>query len=82
MLLLEEFCFYVEECRYYLILAKDLEYYDVQETSYLLNEVSKLLDAYSKGVQFHSDFWLLTPDSLGCGQSPPYTISLYYLITL
>jgi len=33
MLLLEEFCFYVEECRYYLILAKDLEYYDVQETS-------------------------------------------------
>jgi|GEM_PF-2408451 len=57
MLLLEEFCLYVDECRYYLILAKNLEYNDVPETSYLLNEVSKLLDAYSKGVQFHSDFW-------------------------
>jgi len=45
----------VEECRYYLILAKDLEYGDVIEAVHLLNEVSKLLDAYSKGI--------LTPDS-------------------
>ena len=36
-----------EECRYYLILAKDLEYGDVDELSRLLEEVSKLLDAYS-----------------------------------
>ena len=46
----------VEECRYYLILTNDLEYYETRETSYLLNEVSKLLDAYSKGVQTHSDY--------------------------
>jgi len=45
----------VEECRYYLILAKDLEYGDVHEASSLLNEVSKLLDAYSKSI--------LNPDS-------------------
>lgn len=39
-----------EECRYYLILAKDLEYGDVAELSRLLEEVSKLLDAYSQVI--------------------------------
>ena len=49
----------VEECRYYLILAKDLKYCDEPESNSLLQEVSKLLDAYYRGI--------LTPDSFGCG---------------
>ena len=40
----------IEECRYYLILAKDLEYGDVSELSQLLEEVSKLLEAYSQAT--------------------------------
>jgi four helix bundle protein len=45
----------VEECRYYLILAKDLEYGDSLELMAQLEEVSKLLEAYSSSI--------LTPDS-------------------
>ncbi len=45
----------VEECRYYLILAKDLGYIDTSELMPQLEEVSKLLDAYSKSI--------VTPDS-------------------
>ncbi len=41
----------VEECRYYLILTKDLGYADISETRLLLQEVSKLLEAYSRGIQ-------------------------------
>jgi len=44
-----------EECRYYLILTRDLEYADTKEANRLIQEVSKLLDAYSKNI--------LTPDS-------------------
>jgi len=40
----------IEESRYYLILTKDLEYGDVSELSQLLEEVSKLLEAYSQVV--------------------------------
>ena len=40
----------LEECRYYLILTRDLEYGDVSETSQLLEEVSKLLEAYSRSI--------------------------------
>ena len=40
----------LEECRYYLILSRDLEYGDVSETSRLLEEVSKLLEAYSQSI--------------------------------
>jgi len=40
----------VEESRYYLFLAKDLEYGDVSELSRLLEEVSKLLEAYSQAI--------------------------------
>ena len=40
----------IEESRYYLILAKDLEYGDVFELTQLLEEVSKLLNAYSQVV--------------------------------
>jgi len=41
----------VEECRYYLILSKDLGYDVSPDASPLLNEVSKLLGAYSRSVQ-------------------------------
>ena len=40
----------VEECRYYLILGRDLEYADTHEANRLIHEVSKLLDAYSKSI--------------------------------
>jgi len=45
----------IEESRYYLILAKDLEYGDISELSQLLEEVSKLLEAYSQAI-LDSDF--------------------------
>ncbi len=45
----------VEECRYYLILTKDLGYGDISETTLLLQEVSKLLEAYSRGI-LNSDY--------------------------
>jgi four helix bundle protein len=45
----------LEECRYYLILARDLEYGDDGNQMSLLEEVSRILDAYAKAI--------LTPDS-------------------
>jgi len=41
----------VEECRYYLILAKDLGYGFSNELEVLIEEVSKLLASYSKKIQ-------------------------------
>jgi four helix bundle protein len=41
----------VEECRYYLILSKDLGYDVSPDANPLLNEVSKLLGAYSRSIQ-------------------------------
>lgn len=40
----------LEECRYYLLLAKDLEYGDSLECLSQLEEVSKLLTAYSSSI--------------------------------
>ena len=40
----------LEECRYYLILTKDLEYGNVTELRQLIGEVSKLLEAYSGAI--------------------------------
>jgi four helix bundle protein len=40
----------LEETRYYLILVKDLGYGDVSELQPLLEEVSKLLEAYSQTI--------------------------------
>ena len=40
----------VEESRYYLILTRDLEYGDVSELLPLLEEVSKMLEAYSRAI--------------------------------
>ncbi|MCI0707334.1 MAG: four helix bundle protein [Ignavibacteriae bacterium] len=40
----------VEECRYYLSLSKDLGYADVSKAMGLLEEVSKLLRAYTASI--------------------------------
>ena len=45
----------VEECRYYIILCRDLGYINEDGLMPQLEEVSKLLDAYAKAI--------LTPDS-------------------
>jgi four helix bundle protein len=41
----------LEECRYYLILAHDLGYGNTQKLRALLEEVSRLLNAYAKAIQ-------------------------------
>ncbi len=40
----------IEESRYYLILAEDLGYGHIHELKGLLEEVSRLLSAYSKAI--------------------------------
>ena len=45
----------IEECRYYLILATDLNYGECQPLAMLLEEVGRILGAYAKAI--------LTPDS-------------------
>jgi four helix bundle protein len=40
----------LEECRYYLILAHDLGYADTDRLAALLEEVSKLLNAYAGAI--------------------------------
>ncbi len=40
----------VEACRYFLILAKDLGYGDVEKHSATLQEVSRLLGAYAAAI--------------------------------
>lgn len=45
----------LEECRYYLILAKDLCYGDSYQLMFQLEEVSKLLEAYTSSI-LASDF--------------------------
>lgn len=39
-----------EECRYYLILSKDLRYGEIPGLTNLLDDVSRLLVAYAKGI--------------------------------
>ncbi|MDQ1638197.1 MAG: hypothetical protein QOF62_1536 [Pyrinomonadaceae bacterium] len=41
----------LEECRYYLILTRDLEYGDSLELTSQLEEVSKLLGSYSAAIR-------------------------------
>ena len=45
----------LEECRYYLILSRDLGYLTAPDLDTRFEEVSKLLDAYARSI--------LTPDS-------------------
>jgi four helix bundle protein len=40
----------LEECRYYLILARDLQYGACGELKPMLEEISKMLTAYSKAI--------------------------------
>ena len=40
----------LEECRYYLILTKDLQYSDTSDAKLLLQEVSKLLEAFTQSI--------------------------------
>lgn len=40
----------IEECRYYLILARDLKYGDPTVLGLLLDEVSKLLTSYRRAI--------------------------------
>ncbi len=40
----------LEECRYYLILVKDLGYCDTSELMSMLEEISKLLDSYASSI--------------------------------
>jgi four helix bundle protein len=40
----------LEECRYYLILAQDLGYGDTAQLSTLIEEVSKMLNAYTTAI--------------------------------
>jgi len=56
----------LEECRYYLILARDLKYGDTQNMLMMIEEASRLLEAYmtslrSKmfGGKFSPLYWLL-----------------------
>ncbi len=41
----------LEECRYYLILARDLGYGDDSQLRPQLEEVSRLLDAYTRAIE-------------------------------
>jgi len=41
----------LEECRYYLILSRDLGYGDVSALLPQLEEVSRLLDAYTRAIE-------------------------------
>ena len=41
----------LEECRYYLILSRDLRYGDTTALTQQLAEVSRLLNAYTKAIQ-------------------------------
>ena len=41
----------LEECRYYLILSNDLNYGNNEQLTEQLEKVSKMLTAYSKGIQ-------------------------------
>ena len=41
----------LEECRYYLILAEDLEYGNSRKLMLHLEEVSKLIDSYASRIE-------------------------------
>jgi four helix bundle protein len=53
----------VEECRYYLILAKDLRYGENIQLANQIEEVSKILDAYIKSIESNSANKLLSAES-------------------
>ena len=46
----------VEECRYFLILASDLGYGETEKLSSMLQEVSRLLNAYTAAILASSSY--------------------------
>jgi four helix bundle protein len=40
----------LEECRYYLILSRDLNYGDSKSLWPILEEISRMLDSYAKAI--------------------------------
>ncbi|MBL8179771.1 MAG: four helix bundle protein [Bryobacterales bacterium] len=44
----------IEECRYFLILAKDIGYGDTRQQNVVLEEVSRLLGAYTTAILISS----------------------------
>jgi len=56
----------IEESRYYLILAQDLGYGNTAELMNVLEEVSRLLNAYARAILAPGS-WLLTPISRAAG---------------
>jgi four helix bundle protein len=46
----------LEECRYYLILAQDLGYGNTEKLMAALEEVSRLLNAYTKAIRSAEDW--------------------------
>ena len=44
----------LEECRYYLMLAQDLEYGDSRSLMNELEEISKILDAYVRSISYNT----------------------------
>lgn len=45
----------LEECRYYLILARDLNYGENQQLHNQITEISKILDAYITAIENNSE---------------------------
>ena len=41
----------LEECRYYLILVRDLGYGKIADLNYHLDEISKMLDSYMRSIR-------------------------------
>jgi four helix bundle protein len=46
----------LEECRYYLILVRDLGYGDITEAQQLIQDVSRLLEAYVSGIRDAAEY--------------------------
>jgi len=54
----------LSECKYYLRLTKDLQYANVDQLEIDLEEVSKLLNAYSRGISKNSNLHISSPQLL------------------
>src|SRR5437879_11976454 len=53
----------LEECRYYLILTQDLGYGQTEPLMSVLEEASRLLNAYTRAI-LAPDFWLPYPEGI------------------
>jgi four helix bundle protein len=60
----------LEECRYYLILTQDLGYGQTEPLMSVLEEASRLLNAYTRAI-LAPDFWLLYPEGISRAKPLP-----------